>query len=391
MMKEIIYTKWNWFIILFLSFFISEAIYKFLIDQNLYQFRVAGGLKFIAQIGMITVILKNHKTNNLIIKLLGLLCMFFVIGQFSLPQSHQSFMHIEYLNNSIFIFITLLFFNNLKLTSGQKNKALDVYEAVVIINSIAIIIGFVFSISYLKTYNGIRFGYDGFLIKSSYASYFYLMAMFYFAHKCIILKKINTLVLVTIVTAAVITGTKANLLGLALLIPYIIIRKKLFIKTKFWIVFILTIIPLIVFYQQIANYLMVTSNVFEDIINNNGLTTVLFSFRNEILTDQLIPFISKNWTVSNFLFGGLGDIMIKSGLDFIDLVYYFGVVGALLYLLIFKRIIKTYKFNFNFDFLYFISIIAVVAALGGNFFYNSSVAIIFVALMFYFEMNTHES
>ena len=71
-----------------------------------------------------------------------------------------------------------------------------------------------------------KFGYDGFIMKSSYASYFYLMATFYFGQKLNKSRKKDILVFIFIAVSALITGTKAAMLSVILVLIYLFIVKK---------------------------------------------------------------------------------------------------------------------------------------------------------------------
>ena len=127
------------------------------------------------------------------------------------------------------------------------------------------------------------------------------------------------------------------------------------------------------FHEELINLFIAQSKIFGPIILENGFTTALFSYRNLILTERLIPYIESNWGVLNYLFGGMGDIMIKSGLDFIDIIYFFGILGSGVYLYLLWN--QFFTFQKKFDNLYFIFMIVLVSSLAGNFFYNSSLAV----------------
>lgn len=383
-MKIIINKNTNWIVVIMLSFFISEAGYKLLLHLDITGIRISGIVKFIFQIFMFFMIIVNYKKSLRALLWLLLLCVIFFIGQLALPNNPNIISNIEYLNNSLFIIIMLLFINSINIDERQKKIAIKCFEYIVIANSVAILVGLLFSIDYFKTYYNIRFGYDGFLMKSSYASYFYLMATFYFGQKLKQLKRSNVLIFIFIAFSAIITGTKAAMLSVVLVFIYLAIINKLYLNKLILSSFILIVLLISLFYGEIMDLFIANSKIFGPIIMENGFTSALFSYRDLILTESLIPYIESNWGVINYLFGGMGDIMIKSGLDFIDIVYFFGILGSTIYIyLLFNQF---FSFQKKFDNLYFIFMIALVSSLAGNFFYNSSLAVFICIVKLHFEL-----
>ena len=374
----------NWIIVLLISFFVSEAIYKLLVDLKLSEIRIAGVVKLIAQLFMAFVIFKNYKVNKTPLVLTALLCLLYCVGQISLKDNSHVIHHLEYLNNAIFVIITLLFYNGLDLSREQKKSTLKYFEIIVIINSLAAILGFLLSIKYFETYQWKRFGYDGFLVKSSYASYFYLVSVFYFIHQVFILKKKKIIFLIVVTFAAILTGTKATILFIFLCFFYVLFRTKAYLKKKFIIAVSAFGFGAFLCRNYIKSFVFPVVDFFSPIVEEHGIYTALFSFRNLILQNELLPYIHENWRLPNYLFGGMGNIMIKSGFDFIDLFYFFGAVGSILYLFILFRVF--YLKNIARDYVYFFILLAIVMSLGGNLFYNSSVAILLCIVKIYFEL-----
>lgn len=383
MMRKHIRTKnINWLIVLLVTFFVSEAIYKYLIDLNLKEYRIAGVIKFVAQIGMGVVILVKYKKNIKTIGLLIVLGVLFLIGQIAI-QKDSIFVNIEYFNNSIFLVIVLLFANTLTLSEEQKKQIFKWFEIIVIVNSIAVLVGFVFSIPFFETYQANRFGYSGFLLKSSYASYFYLIGVFYFMHQAFILNKNKKLLFLLVAFSAIIVGTKAAILSVLLCGVFVVFKKRLLFNRTFILTMCAALVFAVVFNKRILLFLTPYIDLFFPIIEKYGVLTALFSYRDLILEERLIPFIQSDWTFVNYLFGGIGSILVKSGLDLIDIFYFFGIVGGALYLYILYRVL--YIYNVSKDYLYFISLIVIVMSLAGNFFYNSSVAILMCIMKLYFQ------
>ncbi|MGB1308912.1 MAG: hypothetical protein ACPG6B_08390 [Oceanihabitans sp.] len=382
-MTKLIQTKSiNWIVVLLVAFLVSEAFYKYLLDLHLKEYRISGLIKFIAQIPMVYVILINHKKHKKPLKLLLLLAFLFMVSQITL-SNYNLYLNIESFNNSIFIIIMLLFADSLTLNKKQINQIFKWFEIVIIINSIAVIIGFIFSIAYFKTYHGIRFGYSGFLIKSSYASYFSLISLFYFAHQAFILNKSKKLLFLLVAISAIIVGTKASILALLLCCLLLIYKNKLFLNKYFVLLLSSLLILNIIFQEKILISITPYIDLFFPIIEEHGIFTALFSYRNLILQESLIPFIQSDWSFINYLIGGLGSILIKSGFDFIDIFYFFGILGGSLYIYILYLVLYISKAPK--DYICFILFTVIIMALAGNFFYNSSIAILMCIIKLYFQ------
>lgn len=379
--------KINWFVIILIIFFSSEVLYNYLLFSNISEIRVAGAIKLITQTLMLIVILINFKENKKTILLLLTICGLYLFGQLMLPNNRSVINNFEHLANTTFIIVLFIFFNTLNLNSKQKNYALKVFEIIILLNSIAIILGFVFNIEFFRTYKASRFGFNGLLLKASYASYFYLISLFYYTNKYWINKKGSLLAYIVILCATILTGTKASLLAVFLCFIYLFIKKKIFRNPL--ILMVTTIFLFILIIAIYSNYDFLISNLktFGPIILNDGIITAVFSFRNQLLIEKTLPYINENWNTFNWFFGGMGDVNFRSGFDGFDIIYYFGIVGGLLYIYTLKISFCTFKYNF--DNLFFLSALIVVTLLGGNLFYNSSVAIFLCAIRFYFELNNN--
>jgi len=376
-------TKYNWFIIFLIAFLVSEAIYKILLWEGYRHIRVAAVVKFLAQCYIGYMIIVKRKSLIKEILLLVLLFVSFLIGQFALKNNINFYKNFEYFNNSIFTILVLMFFKAVKLSNKQKEKALKYMEVVILINYILAIIGYVFSIKYFKTYFGGRFGYDGLLMKSSYSSYLNIVALFYGFHKFFVLKKMKFYFILIVVIGAILSGTKSSLLALFLIVTYILYVKKVYKNYLFLGVVASILFLAIYFNQNILLFLQKNLEVFGPIIEEHGYLTAILSYRDIILMSELMPYVTENWSVVNYLFGGMGKILIKSGLEIIDLFYFFGLVGSIIYLYFFKNVFFPEKKSK--EVIYFCVIIVIISSFGGNFFYNSSLAIFLCGIKFYFE------
>jgi hypothetical protein len=97
-----------------------------------------------------------------------------------------------------------------------------------------------------------------------------------------------------------------------------------------------------------------------------------------LLVGETLPYIKNNWKWPNYLFGGISDLSTRAQMGFIDVFYFWGIVGGIVYLYTY------YKSYLNFDLnnwkIYPFLILIVIVFLSGNFFENASVAIYLLIL-----------
>lgn len=380
-------SKFNWFLLFLLFFFISEASYKWFLWEGYRHVRIAAVVKIIAQAIMLLVIIVHRRKVMHYLLVLILLLFFFTIGQLSLETQGFSWYNLEYFNISIYSFLLFLFFYCAEPNNDQISKGLKLYEIIISINAVLAIVGFLFSIRYFETYRGTRFGYDGLLMKSSYSSYFNLIALFYSYHKYFILRRLHVGVLVLVIAASLLSGTKASWLGLVLVSFYFVYRTKALSLRVISMSLIALLLLFVASWDYLLSILYKVLPVHAEVIEEYGFITGLLSFRNLILVENLLPFIGKKWTFVNYLFGGMGDIMLKSGIDPIDLFYFFGLIGSIIYIYLFKSLF--FNNHYQKDLVVFMIFVVIISIFAGNFFYNSSLGIMLCTLKFYFQQQ-HE-
>ena len=186
--------------VIFFLFFISEFTSKALKFSGFDFTRVSGLLKLVFEIFILFYIYKYKKRNFIFfIKIsLTLLLIYFIGHFFTLPKFTLSvfFINLYSLNGYLFIFILFLALNPQNSSDEDTLKGqvkyLDlVLKIIFIINSTAIVLGLIFSISLFQTYlftNG-RFGYNGMLLHASHSSYIYCIYIIYFYNKYLKIEK----------------------------------------------------------------------------------------------------------------------------------------------------------------------------------------------------------
>ena len=367
-------------LILFLIlFFVSEAIYKYLKIIGLYELRISGFVKFISQIIMCYYILKNFKKNRESIVLIAFLIVSFFIFQIGNFSIHMFLINVEIFNKYIFIIIIFLFFKSIPI---EENKMIfQVFERLILLSVLLIFIGAIFHVDFFRTYfsNGKRFGYSGLLSKQSTVKYFFMIAIiFYIYNRRFNYKSLLTLFL--IIFAGILTGTKAVLLLLILLIPYL----SFYLTLKYRKLFLFSLMILgsmmIFYFDTTVKTIFSASPVFLEVYNNDGIFTALSSYRNELFFEHFITVLKNNWNLIDFLFGSRGHTIdyFRTGFAFADMILIFGIFGAIIYIILYYKNILSFKFNYKNG--YLIIVFFLVISISGNFFPNASVAIYMLIL-----------
>lgn len=244
------------------------------------------------------------------------------------------------------------------------------FEWLMAVNSILILIGILFSIKLFNTYQGNRFGYNGLFNAVSTGSYAYIITLIYFllSYKEKVIKNWK---FILIFISCVFIGTKAVYLTMAFAIAYIVIVSK--IPFKKTILVVATLTGLLLAYYFFFHY-----GIFNSIRQTDGLLSSLLSYRDQLFLERTLPFIQESWGWVNYLFGGVSDFDLRSQMDIIDVFFFWGLVGGAFYLYVFLKLFIPFKMNSTGW--VFISFLAFIVLLAGNFFVYSFVALFLVVL-----------
>jgi len=357
---------WNLFgpSLLVIIFYFSEAVSKIFIFYEGHKWTLPRYIKLSFLIFFVAyLIFKNLKT------LVGpiVLALVFITGQLFLEDAWQNQIIVSF-SKYLFPVFLFLFFNDYKFPKLAKKNLIKTFDFILMLNSSLILLGFIFEIGLFKTYSGQRFGYNGLFLASSTGSYAYSLTilgyLFRFKNKLFF----NYKALLTIL-AGLLIGTKSFYLALFVaLLSYIFFYSDLSSKQKRAL-----FIGAIGLVASVFYYFFFVSGEFNEIRNELGLVDAILSFRNSLLTNQLLPFIDQNWSVPNYLFGGITDLHTRSQMAFIDVFYFWGILGGIFYLYIYFKSYLTVKISK--PEIYYFPIILIIAFLGGNFFFNASTAI----------------
>ncbi|PKP25095.1 MAG: hypothetical protein CVU03_09710 [Bacteroidetes bacterium HGW-Bacteroidetes-2] len=351
--------------VLLIVFFLSEAYGKIANRYFYDKSDIAKYIKFIVLLLLISASVKYLRQ----LKLIGLLFLLFLLGQLTITNGFQNEIIVVFVKFLFPLFIFLYFNNNLE-SSNNKKLLFKTFEWLMVINSILMLIGILLSIKLFKTYQGSRFGYNGAFFAASTGSYAYIITLMYFllSYKEKVIKNWK---FILIFISCIFIGTKAVYLAMAFTIVYIIIISKIPFKKTLLVVASLSVLLL-------AYYFFFHFGIFNTIRQKESLFTALMSYRDEQFWEITLPYIKENWTWINYLIGGVTDFDLRSQMDLIDVFFFWGILGGALYLHLFFRLFLPFKMNRTGW--VFISFLAFIVFLAGNFFVYSFVALFLVVL-----------
>jgi hypothetical protein len=350
----------------FILFFILGGYSKWVLYNDLSFFDakfIKAGIFFLLLIGV--VLHKNLKVLTLI-AFLGIL---YCTGQFFITDSF-SVNSFNVFSKFIFLILAFGFVNNLYSYEKLKYNLFNAVEWVMLINSIFIFLGVIFSIELSNTYQGSRFGYNGFFDAVSTGSYAYIITLMYFllTYKSAVVKNWK---FILIFISCFFIGTKAVYLAIVFTLAYIVITAK--IPYKKTILSVGVILSLAAAYFFFFHY-----GIFNTIRQSDGLISALLSYRDELFLERTLPYIQENWSWVNYLFGGVSDFDLRSQMEFIDVFFFWGILGGAFYLVVFYKLFIPFKLNKTG--IIFIAFLAFIILLAGNFFAYSFVAFFLLVL-----------
>ncbi|MBP92770.1 MAG: hypothetical protein CMC55_01490 [Flavobacteriaceae bacterium] len=352
-------------LILILFFFVEFYSKICEIQFNFYPFQLSRIIKGIITVFLLVMLFlsKNYKQ----ILILGLITSVFCIGQFSLDEGYSSDAIMVFFRY-LFPLLLFLFYNSFR-TSKSTSYFTKIFEFIVLLNSALIIIGLLFNIKLFETYNFSRFGYNGLIYASATSSYLYLIALFYFVVKWHTQNRLDLKFFIILIAACLI-GTKSIYITLIMFLFYFIFK----LKTKYKML-LSALLALITAFS--AYFLIFESETFSKITSKNGILTAILSYRNEIFTNNMLPFISNEWNFVNYLFGGFSDFELRSQMGLIDLYFVFGGIGCILYLWYYFKLYITFKLTIVTRL--FLIILIFMIFISGNFFLYSITSLFLIA------------
>jgi len=349
--------------ILLLLFFTTESISKinkyYFFENSIIPIVIKGiALCFFAVSFLLN---KDKKITYLLFVIFG--C--FVLGQLFTSTPFELRIIVIFIKY-LFPLLILFYFKGNPLSEKSRNNLFKAFESIITLNTILIILGFIFSISFFKTYSGDRFGYNGLFINSSTGTYVYVITLFYFLNKYqqkLFFKPKSIFILL----GSLLVGTKAVYLSLFIIILYYLVA---FIRNRKGIIFMSIVLIILMIFGYLSFFQF---GIFNRIRESDGLLTTFLSYRNYNFMNNTLPYIQENWQFVNYVFGGVNDFSLKSEMGFIDLLFFFGLLGTIIYLYQFSKAFLNFKLK-KIPALFLLVLISIIF-IAGNFFTYSNIAI----------------
>lgn len=358
--------KINAFLLLFSLMIFLEFTDKIFFFYDVH-FPVSSGVKFLIFVFLFLFLFVKEQYKFLLISLILIAC--FSLGQAFTIQGF-SFNNIFILLKFIFPLLILEASRFLLKSESSIQSFFRFFEKSMILNSILILIGVVFSIRIFNTYEGGRFGYNGIFRAASTGSYAYIITLMYFllTYKSAVIKNWK---FILIFISCFFIGTKAVYLAMGFSLAYVVITSK--IPGKKIILSVGGILSLAAVYFFFFHY-----GIFNTIRQSDGLISALLSYRDELFFERTLPYIQENWNWMNYLFGGVSNFDLRSQMDIIDVLFFWGILGGAFYLYVFFKFFLPFKIN-RIGWM-FISFLVFIIVLAGNFFLYSFAALFLVVL-----------
>jgi hypothetical protein len=382
--------------LILMAFYFSEFVSKFLKYSYRDFTRFSAVIKLIVEISLVYYIVTYKKScQKTFFKIIILFAGLYTLGQLLLQSENllsRYILNLYSLNSYLFIFI--LYFalkpedNRCENILTKQLGYLDIaIKSIFICNAVAIFTGTIFNIDVFKTYLGIsdRFGYNGLFLHASHSSYIYMILVMYFFQNFLKKKDRNSLIfLISSVIVSFFVGTKTIFLFNALFLLYLTLK---WLKFRVAIVtitaLIILTISLIPFIEEFSkNYF----RVLYDVYTEDGLITMIFSFRDISITESFIPYITQYWTFFNYLVGGAEFNYRRTEIEIIDVFWFWGMLGGVLYIGIFYKYFLRVFFK-NREMMFPIIFLLVCALLSGSFFTNVPILSYFIVLYYATSFN----
>jgi len=349
-------------------FLILSFLFESLEGQTRYFLGSSYGLTFILKsIVLVYFFSVSFLVNKKIYAWLGLLFVLFVVSQFSYAQFEFDILkNFHMFINYMYPFVLILGLSKLIGTSNVKSLQ-TIYLIGISVLLCSIIIGAVFNLPSLTTYS-YRFGFKGFLPSAATVSYFIILCWIVVLQKEW-QTKYTTFLLVLLVLASFLAGTKAALFYLVFVCIHLLKTKQFYIS---WQKFTLGTIGLVsllgIVYTVYQEKFLVTQKIFSTLYTEENIFSALSSFRTRKLIENT-AYYAEYWNPINYFVGGRHVFIENFELDFLDVLLHFGIAGGIIYIFVAKQLFLP-LLSYSKNYILFIGLL-VIASLAGQFFYNT--------------------
>jgi hypothetical protein len=322
----------NLLIIFFLMIVIGDALTKIFFQSD-----TPNPSKYIKALLLVPLIYLSLKSTKSFLIYFLIAIVLFIVGSISI-STQRFYTNIPQFFEYYFFILFFLSFQNSNLERASK-----VLEILFLLHASVIIIATIFDIHFLKTYsNSERLGYLSFFSSQNEFSYVMIAGVVFFKGKLQHISLIGVLKLLLMVIGALLLGTKSVLLFILLFSVYLLFKK---FKLKYSISIVaLLIANVFLFWNAILSFLKIHYNTLYELYQTEGFLSFISSKRSVFLWDRLSTH-QEQFEFVNYLFGGY-DTAILYEMSFMDLFYFFGLIGIILFgYIIYKFVLKEIRFN----------------------------------------------
>lgn len=264
----------------------------------------------------------------------------------------------------------------LKKNPSLINSLVKIFYMLFIANIVVVVVGLVLDMEIIKSYPlRERFGFSGLIPKRNEATLFYMLGLLVGYFRLVVQKKKELSLFLIGVMGSLMLGTKGMYFFLLLLgLFHIRYNKKLLKALAVVLLALFILIVLVLPNTEMYSY-------YYSQAKRLGFITMLLSGRDLIFFNE-INNMTKDWTILNVFFGGQNQSEKIFEMDFLDLFFFLGIIGGLVYLFLYVKFFFATKeriaFQSFFVFSYFL-----LAFLGGHFFSSAVNALYFVIVTVY--------
>jgi hypothetical protein len=322
----------NLLIIFFLMIVIGDALTKIFFQSD-----TPNPSKYIKAFLLVPLIYLSLKSNKKFLIFFLIAIVLFIVGSISI-SIQRLYTNIPQFFEYYFFILFFLSFQNSNLERTSK-----VLEIVFLLHASVIIIATIFDIHFLKTYSSSeRLGYLSFFSSQNEFSYVMIAGVVFFKGKLQHISLIGVLKLLLMVIGALLLGTKSVLLFVLLFSFYLLFTR---FKLKYSIPIVAILIAnVFLFWNAILTFLKIHYNTLYELYKTEGFLSFISSKRSVFLWDRLSAH-QEEFEFVNYLFGGY-DTAILYEMSFMDLFYFFGLIGVILFgYIVYKFVLRAILFN----------------------------------------------
>lgn len=317
----------KWFIVLSFFFDALNSIFQYL---HLPFDRVSVFYRAVFEFSILLIFINSRQFGKYYLLIVYLAITFLLSYLFIIYHGGDafSFEALVILNKYFYFIVLSLLFIKYENQESFIEFINNVFRYFLIINSLLIVIGFLFNIelfsSYFKTSSD-RFGYKGLIPTQNETTGVYLFGLAYIYRRYFMEKKESVWVIFIITLAAILIGTKGIWISVPIIVSFYAIKYKT--KTTLLItipslIVILGIWGIWIWDNLYNNYL----SYFKYFIERSDLSwySIMLS-RRDLKIIESAEYVNNYWSIWNYLFGGSNLSITNTETDLVDGYLIFGL------------------------------------------------------------------